>query len=356
MLRRFLIVALVAVVNLVFLETLARLIVVHAKPTTGKTATYDRKFELASKKYRDKPEILLMGDSIMHFGVYPELLDAKLNSMTGNPTHSAVNSLNLASPSTSPTMNLLLLKQAVRRNGEPRLVVYNFSPRVFNRNRPPDSFDHVFEDSLFYRCHNDDHHAFSVRFRCFFEENLALLRYRAFLKDEAEKISKTMFRFDKRLKFPDSNPGREMSSTGWAPAYSIHTEEELLREYRDNPKVAQIFRNEMNRYAWSAQAIAPFLKYCGEKKIPVLVIWLPEHPLADRYYETAGVSRQKLAASLKALAVGKDVYVIDWHDKPMSTREFADLDHLNPLGVVKITADLAELLQRPPIASLLKPH
>lgn len=335
----------IIVLNIFLLEAGTRLLAVHAKPTLGKTASFDRKFQLAAKKHEDVPEILMLGDSLMYFTLYPELMDILLSKNLSTP----VNSLNLASPSTTPEMNLLLLKQVVAHSGKPRLVLYNFSPRIFNGNKPQDEYDLAFQRSYYRRCYDEHPQTGLDSVRCFMEKNFALARYRDFLKSEMEKMPRTLFMFNERLEFPSSNKSElEISDKGWAPAYQIRGTGEIRAEYDNNPEVESTFKKELGNYQWSTKAFQPLLTYCEKHKIPVVIIWFPENELMARYYRQIGLSEAMLANKLQNMADDHSIYFLNLRNQNLRDIEFSDLDHLNPLGAVEVTKTMAHLLSQLP--------
>jgi hypothetical protein len=350
MLQRILVTVLIVIGNLFLLETGARLLVIQAKPLLGKTSTFDRKFQIANKKQTPAPDVLLLGDSLMYFGIYPELLDVLITSKRKK----AFRSLNLATPSASVKMNLFLMQRLIQQSGRPKLVIYNFSPRVFNGSKPVDSYDQAFQSSYYQRCFGLKNLNWIDNTHCFFERNFALARYRNFLSGELEKIPRTWFRFDQRMAFSEGhNPELEISEQGWAPAYSVHTRQSLRLAFGDNDKVEDVFAKELGNYQWQTDQIQPLLTYCRQQNIPLLMVWLPEQKLMDRYYRQIGLSQSALAQKLALLSDEKHVYFLDLSDEPIHQSGFADLDHLNPLGAVKATEKLAQILDKAPYRGLL---
>lgn len=349
MLKRTLLVILIVALNLFLLETGARLLVIQAKPTLGKTPTFDRKFQIANTKQDRTPDVLLLGDSLMYFGIYPELLDVLFSSRKNG-----FNSLNLATPSASVEMNLFLMKRLVHQSGLPKLVIYNFSPRVFNGSHEVDEYDEAFKTSYYQRCFEPANPSINNNLRCFLERNFALARYRDFLNGEMEKMPRTWFQFHQRMAFSeDDNPEFEISGKGWAPAYNVHTPKSLHAKFGDNEKVEDVFQKELGNFQWTTEKILPLLAYCRKMEVPVLIIWLPEQKLMDRYYRQIGLSQKMLASRLRQLSDEKHVYFLDLSDMPIQQSGFSDLDHLNPLGSVKTTEKLAGVLAGNPYYSLL---
>jgi hypothetical protein len=350
MLQKILVTALIVICNLFLLETGTRLLVIQAKPLLGKTSTFDRKFQLANTRQTPVSDVLLLGDSLMYFGIYPELLDVLINSKHKKPFRS----LNLATPSASVEMNLFLMKRFIHQNGRPKLVIYNFSPRVFNASKPIDRYDQAFQSSYYQRCFGFENFNQFNEVNCFFERNFALARYRNFLRDELEKIPRTWFQFDQRMAFPEGdNPELEISAQGWAPAYSVHTCQSLRRAFGDNDQVEDVFAKELGNYQWQTAQIQPLLTYCRQQNIPLVIVWLPEQPLMDRYYRQIGLSQSALAEKMAILSEEKHFYFLDLSDEPIHQSGFSDLDHLNPLGSVKTTEKLAQILGQPPYQGLL---
>ncbi|WP_373531573.1 hypothetical protein [Vampirovibrio sp.] len=350
MLQRILVAILIVICNLFLLETGARLLVIQAKPLLGKTSTFDRKFQIASAKQPQAPDVLLLGDSLMYFGIYPELLDVLMNA----GPQKAFRSFNLATPSASVDMNLFLLKRFIGQSGPPKLVVYNFSPRIFNGAKVVDDYDQAFQSSYYQRCFGTESVSWMNRASCVLERHSALVRYRGFLSGELEKIPRTWFQFDKRMAFPEGhNPELEISDQGWAPAYTVHTRQSLNLAFGDNDRVEDVFEKELGHYHWQTEQIQPLLTYCKQQKIPVLMVWLPEQKLMDRYYRQIGLSQSLLAQRLARLSDQKQVYFLDLSDEKIHQSGFADLDHLNPLGAVKTTEKMAKILSQPPYRGLL---
>lgn len=345
-----LIVLVLVALNFVLAESTARLLVSLGQPELGRTKTYDRKLQLASQPVSTNPLIFFLGDSITDFSIYPERLKANLADKG-----TAVEARNLGAPGATPNMNLLILKRAVKTGVKPDWVIYNLYPRIFNRSfmqpaAEKNANNYVFEDSYLWRCTGGARQPLSGQMRCLLEKNLYLVRYRSFLKTEWDKLGETLLRPEKRQQFaPADFPERETSPGGWAPGYAVYAQNQFAQKFRCSDLFAQGIHQELGRFQWSTAFFDPFLKYCQDQRIRVLLVWLPEHPYMAHYYQINGLSHAGLAKQFNQYARQRKLTFVDFKATPLTGTDFLNLDHVNPSGAMKITDRMSALLLSPEI-------
>src|SRR5262249_22448649 len=83
---------------------------------------------------------------------------------------------------------------------------------------------------------------------------------------------------------------------------------------------------------WSNDWLNMLLNYCHERRIPVVLLWLPVHypnstnsPTRDQHYE-------QLKAHYQQFADNKNVWLIDMHQTDRDPSHFRDPYHCNTAG------------------------
>ena len=227
--QKLVIILIAALVTFFIAEAAARLLVVLGKPVQSHALEFDRKYQLATAKASEgKPVVLVLGDSLIDFALYPELLSARLKEKGLD-----AEIRNLAVPGSTMEIGLFLLQAAVDKGIKPNLVIYDVHPRLYNRNYYLDeqNTNPEFTRSLTGRCRKGQNN-WPETVACFFKRNFYLVGYRGYLKDELLQLNETVLKPGNRLKFePSPYPKTEVSPAGWAPGYQVFTDAEFQEDF-----------------------------------------------------------------------------------------------------------------------------
>jgi hypothetical protein len=346
LLQRFFIGIFVCLITCLAIEGFCRFIVVQAKPPLSYSTTFDRKFLLSQKKLPEKqPGILILGDSLIAYSLSPEFLGVKLQ----NAYEAPVQAQNLAVPSNTYEQDLLLLKASIKaRKAKPSLVIINTHLRLFNENyySSHKKTREQFQNSYLARCLSGSTTNWQSSLRCGMEKAFFVLRYRNFLKTELTSLSDTLFSPNKRLKSePNLAVEVEFSPSGWMPAYSIFTDKQFEAEFLQ-PKHLKSVSADLSPFQWNDAHFKQFLSYCRKENIPVAIVWLPEHPINQKYYNRFHLPIASLTERLEQVMRSQNVRFYNLRNTISGTENYSDPEHLNAIGAKLVTEKIATILQQ----------
>lgn len=322
----------------------------------------DTKLRIARQPYAaDKNGILLLGDSLMNMAVYPELLSHRLNA-AGFPSDIR----NLANPGNNIRMNLFLLKQALKAGARPKLVILNLNPALFTQ-RSWES-EELFKHSYIGQCDYGNPTGFTARVDCGLQKNFFLFRYRGYLKNMATGFFTTITKADKNamknLWGDKPHVYSDVSPAGWGPGYRIQSEKDLTSHERR--RTADKTRKETtpgdvaarqddsadgnDAVRWDDSAFRELRTYCRERKIPLLLIWFP----AFRNPSLTEGKGDETADRFAGLADRRTTFFINLRNRRLSAENYYDNTHVNVLGAIRLTGELAGILQGSPYRDFLQ--
>jgi hypothetical protein len=350
--KRFLQTALLILFNLFLAEIAARFLVVLAKPPETLAKSYDLKYQMAQRLPKtSKPTLLVMGDSLEEFGIYPEWLENRLRHAG---YEASVQSF--ASPGNTPERSLFLLKTAIKAGYKPKLIIYDLHPRIFNQNFISDPvqtgekpFSQTYVGHCLYR-----HQASAVQ--CALEKQFYLLRYRNYFKELFFSIPDDFSHVHRLVQQTNQRNliDTDISQAGWAPGYSVLDNAQFLQKY-DQAKFYTKIAPDFDKFQWTEDAFAPFYHYCQSQKIPLVFVWLPEHPVTEKYYRYFHLSKGYFSKAFSHYGERTHVPFLSLHDAFSEAENFHDPDHLNAVGAISLTQKLAERLQEKNYQSVLSP-
>lgn len=322
-------------------EVLARILVVNAKPLLTSAQELDRKYQLARTPF-DTPgkKIIFLGDSLMDFAVYPELLSANLRA-----ERTQVTIKNLATPGNTFELSLFLLKKAIASGNRPDVLIYNIHPRLFNQNFLYQNAITRFQNSLISQCEPLNDSAIHS-FKCFLAKHMYLIGYRKYFKQEMTNLPITLLSPRSRLNI--ESPGyvlTEVSANGWAPGYHVYTKQEFQEKFSGKYYFNKI-SSELSNYRWSARNFKKFRAYCRTQSIPLIMLWLPENPVAEQYYQHYHLSGEFFENHFNRLFKKQEITFINLHNAISDSTAYYDPDHLNVKGAVMLSSLLTQELNK----------
>lgn len=324
-------------------EGLTRFIVAQNPPTISHAREFDRKFMLAQTPNQPQQAgIIILGDSLIDFSVYSDLLAAQLQK-AGIP----IPVQNLAVPGNSYRQDLLLLKTAIKAGNQPSLVIVNAHLRLFNQNYEKSQAQNykAFKESYLNRCLTGERLSWPDSTRCQLEKQSFLLRYRNFFKTELNQLSVTLFSPKKRMAYtPSLFPATEFSPTGWTPGYSVYSPAEFQEKYSSPTHYKQV-ASDLKDFQWTDNPdFKQLAEFCQLHHINLLVIWPPEHPINAKAYQHFGLSRNELGNKMTRAIQQNGLRFISFRDRLPDAEAYMDPEHVNPEGAVRFTKQLVQTL------------
>jgi len=253
---------------------------------------------------------------------------------------------------------LFLLKLAVGRGVKPQAVMYDCAPLVLKADpRALQTYSPRLLSSYIGKCFVCDRTDWIGHWERIFHQNCYLWTFRAYIKERlADMVERVCTPQKWTVRYPARKVYSEPSLHGWGPAYLPATEDELARvallrpEWRGFPGVSK-------SRPVSAEVFAdgPITRYCAENRIPLIFLWLPMHPTAEKAFtKHLGLTAEACRQAYSSAANRPGVSFVDLHDIDRDPRHFVDLVHMSAAGAVATTERLAEMLKTPPLSTMLK--
>jgi hypothetical protein len=353
--------ALVGLVLFGLAEVGARALVAAIHPPMSHATQFDLKYLMATdKRYQQSPTMVVLGNSYMNRALYPDwfryqLLQAKR----------PLGVINLANSAATPKVNAYLLKAFLEKgHNSAAAVILNVHPRMFlsdtrqtsGRITPlPDSVETRLQASYLGRCELNPSSDWASHLTCAAESASYLLRYRGWLKEVLGQ-SQAIF---KPIQRPSPGVSRiarnELPPHGWAPGYDViapgefdttlaELHDQEYRKYRLNPALKQQFEASSDR-------LAPIVAFCQARHIPLVLVWLPQHPKANQFYGFSRHQLQEAQAVWRQTAQQPGVWYVDLHDRLPGDQYYYDTGHVNVVGAVEVTKLLATAINALPTST-----
>lgn len=341
-LKRVIVAFFVVLITFVISEGLVRLLIVYAQPELSHAKEFDYKFQLAQRYAKEnQPGILILGDSLIDFALYPELFAARLSNAGLN-----LGITNLAVPGNSYEHDLLLLKTAIAQGHKPVLVIVNAHLRLFNQSYYKTQVQNRknFERSYLNRCLVGSKRSWNSTLRCELEKNIFLIRYRDFLKMELDTMPGTLLNPKKRMSVvPNLFPKAEFSPDGWTPGYEIYSKQAFSAKFSSQAHFKQL-ATDLKEFHWTDLHFSRLADFCRKEKLPLMVVWLPEHPVNAQVYRAYGLSLKALTTSLDNTLKKEQVIWVNLRDNFKSSEIYMDPEHVNPEGAILVTRQVADIV------------
>lgn len=328
-------------------ETVARLLIFNAHPPLSHSKDFDSKYFLATSKSKvQKHHILLLGDSLMAYGLYADLLALRF-SEHGN----SVDVRNLAVPGNTPNMSLFLLKTALAAGAKPDAVFFDVSLPHYNQHNLQSLYwgkKEIFYQSYLGSCQASP----QTSPACQLQRYSYLFRYRHFFKEQLLMLGDLWFHPKSIMAFQTADHVvSEISPDGWAPNYTLFKKSSFIQHFQandvtlKNEKIVSAFVN----FRWTEQAVSPLFTYCKKNHIPLILIWLPEHPVREGIYQHFHLSTKAFSKKVANMAQHWKFTYLDLHQADPNYTHYYNSSHLNILGALSATEELSkQLLKQAP--------
>ncbi|WP_422931482.1 hypothetical protein [Singulisphaera sp. PoT] len=281
----------------------------------------------SSVREAKQAKILCMGDSLVHLGVLPRLLQSRVGK----------SAYNLASPGSPASASYFLLRKALEAGARPEALVVDFHSNVLSK--PPRTTLHFWPELLSFRetlelgWHARDPRLFlattlaialpSVRRRNGLREGLL-----ASLRDEPPPSRELMA----------ANRRNALINLGASP------------HAKRTPNTDDITRSEPNK-GWQPHGVnvlyvRKFLELASSRKIPVYWLLPPLSPACQGRLERRGVDERLMQFVLSIQRKYDNVVVVDGRHAGYPTDVFVDANHLDKQGAAELTTTLASIMDR----------
>ena len=350
------------VVALMCLEAAARAVVAIAKPPQYGHVMFDQKLALACKPPQDgKRSLLFLGTSYIEQGIYSDLIALKLKERGVD-----LDVRNLAVRGSWPHDQLFLLDKAVKHGTRPAAVFCDVGPLGIGWDtRTAECYSPQLAGSIAAFELIPNANGLSDKAKRFLLDNSYLFRFQRYFKALLMKLPELVF--DPRQTFTMLEKEEtllDMSPSGWVAAGEIATYDtiNLTVEKKIQRYKSWLNNRKPDKKYLQCSGFAALKKYCKEQCIPLVLLWMPCTPQAERIWQgSMDLSSEECLECFSKLADGEDTWFVDLHSiltKPgvngCDKSKFVDCDHLNALGGIATSEYITELLLKPPYASFLK--
>jgi hypothetical protein len=358
LLEQLLILLLMLFFTLAVVEVLARVIVVGTRPPMSHFQAFDKKYALAqSIGASTTPTIIILGSSHATTGFYPELMEEKLATY-----HLNVSIVNLGVSANTPDHSLFLLKTLIQSGTKPRLVLADVSPPwMFNAAyyQDPSSTAYKFQRSYLGQCIAQVPETLQQKIACQVAHYSYLVRHQHYFKDLLKTLPEMVLHTHRQFDYqPITEAQIETSPKGWSPLYPVVTRDVLFQnsELRGPERTArmQMLEPLYGHFKWDAAPMYRLIYFCHQRHIPLLLIWLPEHPIQATFYHAFHLDESAIEKRLNALFIGPSVWYIDAHKQRYPDDLFQNPDHFNVVGAIEFSNWVAVQLAQEPFRQYLE--
>ncbi len=115
----------------------------------------------------------------------------------------------------------------------------------------------------------------------------------------------------------------------------------LLKEIED-----EFAQKKFQDFKWTDNYIEEFIKYCAGKNVPVLLVWMPVHPVWSQNFEKySPYSIEEVNRRIhRLISRYPNVWYYDLHTLDPNTDHYYNLTHLNAAGAIQVTDQLAKII------------
>jgi hypothetical protein len=291
--------------------------------------------------------VVLLGDSLMKQGLYPEALTAELKTI--NPR---VRVTNLATSGGTQNIAISYLEYLrTRKHIKPKVVVYDFEVMMTGYGTGERDFDfHTNQSYLFNSILRKPKTLSEIvaasPSRCSY-----LIRQRGnikhFVLDFLNLVTRPKAFQDNAFFTLHDVSDFESSGDGMSPHYRVASDVDLAeQEKRMNSNYDHSPRS--SHFVYNSNAYSVITTYCQQHQIPLILLWLPHETSVYRaFWYKAPYTESWFKKRFAEYANEPFVFPVDLNILPERNSYFSDYHHLNNLGCVAASEKFAEVLKGP---------
>ncbi|HEY9712848.1 MAG TPA: hypothetical protein V6C72_05225 [Chroococcales cyanobacterium] len=344
--RRLPVIIFSIVCPILVMESLARFIVAVGDPSQYGSFEFDTRLQLAQNPPRDRPYLLILGDSIASRGAYSELLARRLQA-TGLP----LGVLNLACDGAFPRDEIILARTAVKNGLKLYAVIFDVNGVcLFN---PVADYDNDYSPR-FWKSPEGARIAESEEARGFKKQvsyqikrllrGFYLYRYSGYLKEQLQHFTQALVapfsthdsKFD-----PDR---RAISKEGFAPGFHIASNDELQKDEQFHTEFIANFKNARHKIAYGYAGLKPIKEFSETNHVPLILVHFPA-PLQSisAVFRACGLTESQVIERLRQVADETNCRFLNL-SRICAPGDFSDCTHVNVIGAIKTTEALGREL------------
>lgn len=297
---------------------------------TDQSLSWNFKGNWASTRSRDA-DLLIFGDSLLEFGLIPEIV----REQTGLRT------VNLAAHNGNPALSFFLLRRALKAGARPRVIVVDLMPHQIAKS--PENSEFLRSWPGFLSMADSIDLGYSLRDADFWGSTwVAKVIPSVVARNEIRAATLAAFR---------------------GKAYSAREQARILQRNWEINSGAQVVPSSVSKTVahfdglfpstWKTdpetiQYVDRFLALAADAKVPVYCLIPPLREGAQRWRDDRDLDRPYLAYLRSLANRHPGVTIIDARRLVLGDSSFADAVHLNRSGAVTLSGQLAHLFAEAP--------
>lgn len=341
-LKPALLILLSVLISLAVAEGMTRAIMCAVKPVQYGSKELDAKMAIAGTPLpANTPCIYFLGSSHTARAIYAELIAERLKKAGYN-----IEVRNLAAGASYPADELMILDHAIKTSPGPFTIAYECLENGFSVARSA-AYDHgpQIKSSVYLKNSTSDWPVLK-EVDIWLKQNIYLIRYRSQLKEKMHELCENIFAPAKFILpggYTKSAHG-DVSVKGFSPVYSTLDEAtyQKTRDYRFKQTDLFDFKTEKSERRQRYYALENVFKYANEHSAKVAMIWMPVHPrFRQALEEKMETTEEQMSARIANAARLDNAALVDVH-KVEQDDKFSDCDHLNVLGAIETSKQIAD--------------
>jgi hypothetical protein len=344
---------LLVVLTLFFCELAARFVVFIGKPAESQNPQHDIKYLVAKTVTNSDENVVLLGDSLIKQGLYPELITNKLRVI--NPHVRVVNLATSGGSQTDAVSYLEFLR--TRQHVKPKLVVFDYEVSMTGFKTGERDFDFHQADSYLFKAKLDRPKTLLDKIKLLPSEYSYLYRQRGniqhFLLDFLMAIPKPKAFQDKAFFNLHDASDIDSSESGMSPHHRVSSNKDAAEQER---RIGASYEHSprSGHFVYNRDAYSVIYKYCRDNNIPLLLVWLPHQSAIYRsFWYQAPYTEAWFEKEFAGYAKEPMLFALSLNHTLEDCKYYSDYHHLNTWGCIKASEKFAEALSQPTLRSLV---
>jgi hypothetical protein len=300
--------------------------------------------------------VVLCGDSLVKQGLYPELIEAKLQKIN---EHLKVVNLAVNGSNQQDAIAYLRYLRDIRKI-RPRLVIFDFQVMFTGLKEATTETEGGNPRSYLFARKLNSRPSFSENLSIIPSDVSVLIRQRGAIKHFIQSFFSVLMKphlYDAQNSSPLINFDEPSSSRcGMSPNHNLILAKDVVKRIEhDKDDLLWTPSPRKGNFRFNPEFYSPIITYCQQHQIPLMLVWLPhENLMYERYWydrdHPEAWFRQRFEEHSKKLFV----FPIFLNTLPQDSNYFFDYRHLSTYGCVKVSEMLSDVISLPKYRSLIE--
>jgi hypothetical protein len=344
---------LLVVLTLFFCELATRFVVFVGKPAESQNPQHEIKYLVAKTVSNSNDNVVLLGDSLMKQGLYPELITDKLKEI--NPQVRVVNLATSGGSQKDAVIYLEFLR--TRQHVKPKLVVFDYEVSRTGFKTAESDYDFHQADSYLFQAKLARPKTLLDKIKLLPSEYSYLYRQRGniqhFLLDFLLAIPKPKTFQDKAFFNLHDASDIDSSESGMSPHHRVSSDKDAAEQER---RISSLYKHSprSGHFVYNRDAYSIVYKYCRDNNIPLLLVWLPHQSAIYRsFWYQAPYTEAWFEKEFAGYAKEPMLFALSLNHMLEDCKYYSDYHHLNTWGCIKASEKFGEAFSQPNLRSLV---